>query len=424
MPSLTSLANTAANGWKKFKEEALTYTPPSTEGGKPLRSPDRKLRKMSIIQYTDLPRPNIKSKTSREIQLGLPQSYIRQCETDRFFRDSNADRDIADVGHKHYYSEDSILGLILISVALDTSTTPATAHGHVFTKCGPLSLPPLRVSADSSCYSAVYHLSEDARGSLAKQAAAMLLLKYFANTPGLVMEEARRNAEGGGWGGLGGVCAFDEMHAADIAERCERLKGNDVSLDLKCSMEWRGYSRVFVDVVIPNDTEIQDHDGTISVYLLNIGLAAFLSLFTTSMPLKEKKALPAIPTETPQPVDEDPAARRVHILEELQSTERHFLVRMHHLLQDYHVPLKARAKSSDPILNMYQVNTIFPRSLEVIVKAHEAFYTALETAIQSDIPNLLLEHVLSLKNLIKCSLSTLETVIRGFWKADEQAQKC
>lgn len=89
MPSLSSLANTAANGWRKFKEEALTYTPPSSEGAKPLRSPDRKLRKMSIIQYTDLPRPNIKSKTtSREIQLGLPQSYIRQCETDRFFRDS------------------------------------------------------------------------------------------------------------------------------------------------------------------------------------------------------------------------------------------------------------------------------------------------------------------------------------------------
>jgi len=169
------------------------------------------------------------------------------------------------IDHKHYYSEDSILGLVLISLALDTSTTPATVHGHVFTKCGPLSIPALGVSADSSCYSAVYHLSEDARGSLAKQAAAMLLLKYFANTPGLVMEEARRSAEGGGWGGLGGVCAFDEMHAADIAGRCERLKGNDASLDLKSAMEWRGYNRVFVDVVIPNDTEVEDREGILHV---------------------------------------------------------------------------------------------------------------------------------------------------------------
>jgi hypothetical protein len=152
--------------------------------------------------------------------------------------------------------------MIIVSLALDTSTTIATAHGHVFTKCGPMSIPPLRVSADSSCYSAVYHLSEDARGSLAKQATAMVLLKYFANTPGLVMEEARRSAEGGGWGGLGNACAFDEMHAADIAERCERLKGSDVSLDLKSSMEWRGYDRVFVDVIIPNDNEIEDREGT------------------------------------------------------------------------------------------------------------------------------------------------------------------
>lgn len=152
------------------------------------------------------------------------------------------------------------MGLIIISLALDVTTTPATARGHVFTKCGPMSIPPLRVSADSSCYSAVYHLSEEARGSLAKQAAAMMLLKYFANTPGLVMEEARRLA-GGGWGGLGSVCAFDEMHAADIAGRCDRLKGSDVSIDLKSSMEWRGYDRIFVDIVVPNGDEVEDSKG-------------------------------------------------------------------------------------------------------------------------------------------------------------------
>lgn len=90
MPSLTSIANSAANGWRKLKEETLTYTPPSSEGPKPTRSPDRKLRKMNIIQYSDLPRPNLKPKMSKEIQLGLPQSYLRLCETDRFFRDSTS----------------------------------------------------------------------------------------------------------------------------------------------------------------------------------------------------------------------------------------------------------------------------------------------------------------------------------------------
>jgi hypothetical protein len=87
MPSFTALASTAASGWRKLKEEALNYTPPSSEG-KALRSPDRKLRKMSITQFTELPRPNLKSKQSKEIQLGLPQTYIRQCESDKFFRES------------------------------------------------------------------------------------------------------------------------------------------------------------------------------------------------------------------------------------------------------------------------------------------------------------------------------------------------
>jgi hypothetical protein len=254
-------------------------------------------------------------------------------------------------------------------------------------------IPPLRITADSSCYSAVYHLSEEARGSLAKQATAMMLLKYFANTPGLVMEEARRNA-GGGWGGLGGVCAFDEMHAADIAGRCERLKGSDVSTDLKSSMEWRGYDRVFVDIVIPNDNEVEDREGISLLNLPDTGLAAFLSLFNPSYPSKESVPLPALPTPLQERIENDPAARRAHILEELRSTERHFLARMQHLLQDYHAPLKTRAKSSDPLLNMYQVNTLFPRSLEVIVKAHETFYTALEAASENEIPKVLLEHVL------------------------------
>jgi len=117
--------------------------------------------------------------------------------------------------------------------------------------------------------------------------------------------------------------------------------------------------------------------------------------------LKETEHVPPVPPKHAQPHDEDPIARRAHILEELQSTERHFLVRMHHLLQDYHAPLKARAKSSDPLLNMYQVNTIFPRSLEVIVKAHEAFYAALEAVEQKDVPKILLQHVY----ILLCSFS-------------------
>jgi hypothetical protein len=66
---------------------------------------------------------------------------------------------------------------------------------------------------------------------------------------------------------------------------------------------------------------------------------------------------------------------------------------MQHLIQDYQIPLKTRAKSNEPLLNMYQVNTLFPRSLEVILKAHEGFYNALEVASELEVPKILLEHV-------------------------------
>jgi hypothetical protein len=134
-----------------------------------------------------------------------------------------------------------------------------------------------------------------------------------------------------------------------------------------------------------------------------IGLAAFLALFKPSPPSKESVPLPALPQPEQETKETDPVARRTHILEELQSTERHFLARMQHLLQDYHTPLKTRAKSSDPLLNMYQVNTLFPRSLEIIVKAHEMFYAALEVSTEENVPKVLLEHV--------CPLSTMLTLV-------------
>ena len=132
----------------------------------------------------------------------------------------------------------------------------------------------------------------------------------------------------------------------------------------------------------------------------DLGLAAFLALFTPSSNPEETLARPPVPAkdEKEKPVDTDPASRRAHILEELQSTERHFLARMQHLLQDYHAPLKARAKSPDPLLTMYQVNTLFPRSLEVIVKAHETFYAALEAATEANIPQVLFEHARTPQN--------------------------
>ena len=141
-----------------------------------------------------------------------------------------------------------------------------------------------------------------------------------------------------------------------------------------------------------------------------------MALFTPSSTLEETSESPPVPIkdENQKPVDTDPASRRSHILEELQSTERHFLARMQHLLQDYHAPLKARAKSPDPILSMYEVNTLFPRSLEVIVKAHETFYAALEASTEADIPQVLLEHVRIPQNKPNVSLRNSKNVILDF----------
>jgi hypothetical protein len=101
-----------------------------------------------------------------------------------------------------------------------------------------------------------------------------------------------------------------------------------------------------------------------------------LALFSPTASAKEIETAPTVPVKSQESPDTDPASRRGHILEELQSTERHFLARMQHLLQDYHIPLKTRAKSTDPLLNMY-----------------ETFYAALEAAEEQDIPKILLEHV-------------------------------
>lgn len=157
---------------------------------------------------------------------------------------------------------------------------------------------------------------------------------------------------------------------------------------------------------------------------LTIGLAAFLKLFTPTLSVQDAGHHDTLPIAKLDTGEDDPVSRRSHILEELQSTERHFLARMQHLLQDYHAPLKARAKSTDPLLNMYQVNTIFPRSLEVIVEAHETFYTALEGASEDQIPSILVEHVCHLFNLFNNSLKNSKNVILDSLKVERAAHKC
>ncbi|KTW30522.1 uncharacterized protein T551_01805 [Pneumocystis jirovecii RU7] len=73
--------------------------------------------------------------------------------------------------------------------------------------------------------------------------------------------------------------------------------------------------------------------------------------------------------------------KRISILDEILQTEQNYINRLRHLILDYVLPLRTHAKTSkNPPLGLYDVNRMFPLSLNDIVSVNSAFLQDFEKA--------------------------------------------
>jgi hypothetical protein len=85
----------------------------------------------------------------------------------------------------------------------------------------------------------------------------------------------------------------------------------------------------------------------------------------------------------PEPPAVENSEKRVNLLNELLTTERTYNQRLSHLLNAYAKPLRAAARKDKALLGAYEVNLLFPSSLDAICLLNADFLKQLE-AVQHD----------------------------------------
>ncbi|KAG5437637.1 hypothetical protein PCANB_000674 [Pneumocystis canis] len=277
-------------------------------------------------------------------------TYHEMLKINPFFRENQI----------HYISDDSVLGLILVSVAVDKFNI---IHAHVFSCCGPLSLPPINTEDQETLCIVVSHLPHTRR-SQSFQIIAMVILQYFIFIPLSIKKEVLRqynqsiNDES-----QHKKIAFDEMHAGDIAGHCQLLKLSDLS-SILCSVLQKRKSISFnIDVILPDSSESTPLFHKLQKMTID-------ECNSKDFPPKEEIVI----HEPLMGNYKEHNEKRGIILNEILQTEENYINRLRHLVLDYVLPLRTLAKTSkNPPLGLYDINRIFPLSLNDIISVNSAF---------------------------------------------------
>lgn len=168
---------------------------------------------------------------------------------------------LADLPLEHlslYHVADSCLSSILVFYGA-VSTANATVsssriQAHIFTPAGFQSYPRITVSPAAPVYAAVNHLPRDKQGDEVCRGLAVSMLRYFAELSEPVKHRLTGLARIGRPGGKTPKM-FDEMHAADLANRMTKVEDSlEIIHDIRSAYQERRVPWIDIDVVLPAGT--------------------------------------------------------------------------------------------------------------------------------------------------------------------------
>jgi hypothetical protein len=157
-----------------------------------------------------------------------------------------------------YHVVDSCLSSILVFYGA-VSTANATVsssriQAHIFTPAGFQSYPRITVSPAAPVYAAVKHLPREKQGNEVCRGLAVSMLRYFAELSEPVKSRLTGVARTGRSGGKIPKM-FDEMHAADLANRMTKVEDpSDIIHDIRSAYQERKVPWIDIDVVLPAGT--------------------------------------------------------------------------------------------------------------------------------------------------------------------------
>ncbi|KAL4987721.1 hypothetical protein BDW68DRAFT_187821 [Aspergillus falconensis] len=305
----------------------------------------------------------------------------------------------------YHVSDPSLSSVFVFYGPVSTANATVSSsriQAHILTPAGFQSYPRITVSPAASLYAAVNHLPRDKQGDEVCRGLAVSMLKYFVELSDPAKECLQALARAGKPGGQIPKM-FDEMHAADLANRMVKVENTtEIVRDIRGAFQERKVPWVDVDVVLPAGTiqppEPPDHDtpnpdepadaeetvgvnyGRYSPLIRALGAPMFL-------PTSRLKRAPSQPTNVSRSKffsQNQKQSLRLTMCEVVDTEER-YVSKLYSLVCEVAEEFRARAQGKGPSStspNESDLATLFPPCLNEIYDVNMGFLEVIRNVLE------------------------------------------
>ncbi|KAE8165327.1 hypothetical protein BDV40DRAFT_72628 [Aspergillus tamarii] len=304
-----------------------------------------------------------------------------------------------------YQASDPYLSSIFVfygPVATANATVSSSRiQAHILTPAGFQSYPRITVSPAAPLYAAVNHLPREKQGDEVCRGLAVSMLKYFAELSEPAKECLQAIARAGKAGG-NIPKMFDEMHAADLANRMAKVEHkSDILRDIRGAFQERKVPWVDIDVMLPPGT-IQppsrpdnggiDDDNTDFEDTPDLQYGQYTSLIRglgapMFLPTSRLKRAPSQPTNVSKSKVFTKSQKQDFRLKmcEFVDTEERYVNKLYtlvrHVAEEYRLKAQGRAPSSTSP-DEAALATLFPPCLNEILDVNMGFLEVIRQVLE------------------------------------------
>lgn len=304
-----------------------------------------------------------------------------------------------------YHASDPYIASVFVfygPVATANATVSSSRiQAHIVTPAGFQSYPRITISPAAPLYAAVNHLPREKQGDEVSRGLAVSMLKYFAELSDPAKECLQAMARAGK-PGVKVPKLFDEMHAADLANRMTKVEhASELVRDIRGAFQERKVPWVDIDVVLPagtikapepdNDDNVYDGNadfydgpdlryGPYTALIQTLGAPMFL-------PTSRLKRAPSQPTNVSKSKIFSASQKQALRLTmcELVDTEERYVNKLYTLVcqvaEEYRMKAQLRLSSSTSP-DEADLATLFPPCLNEILQVNMGFLSVIRQVLE------------------------------------------
>ena len=302
-------------------------------------------------------------------------------------------------GNSLYHVVDEYLSNILIFYGhVGSATSSSRIHVTILTSAGWQDYPRITLSPTSPLYAAVSHLPREKQGDEVSRGIAVGVLKYFAELSEPVKNAlVKRAAQLKGSSNLPKM--FDEMHAAEIANRVEKVDNtSEVIKDIQAAYAERRVSSVDLDFQLPSScfqsvkdgqgtrlsiesSEDVDRFGIYSELIEQLGEPVFI-------PTSKMRRAPSKPSSLSRGAKFAPEQKEALRLSmcEIVDTEERYVAKIYDLVHSVIEECRQKAKTRGPSSTSPDeeaLRKLFPPCLDEILEVNLGFLSAIRSSLEA-----------------------------------------